>query len=84
MQQALELMHTGNPTLPAWVELDKAIPEFSSMDTQEKIHYMNLYLLACYPELLRTEKTASGQGIDANKLPQDILDVQALDLASFS
>ena len=61
----LELTASRNPQLPNWVELDKAIPGYVSMSGSDKLHYEDLYVLACHPELLQQP-------------PEDVRDLHAL------
>lgn len=65
MQPGLELTHTRNPQIPDWIELDKAIPGYLSMDAHDKMRYEDLYVLACHPEMLQQP-------------PEDIGDLHAL------
>jgi hypothetical protein len=60
------------------VNVEEAIPGYGGMDSESQTHYVGLYLLACYPHLLRAQGATENQGIDAAKLPQNISDLQAL------
>lgn len=64
--------------IPDYVQVEQAILGYDKMTVDNQAHYRHLYLLACYPELLRAENTAEDYGIDPSYLPQDISDLQAL------
>lgn len=52
------------------------IPGYATMEEPDKLHYEDLYLLACCPELLKTN--AADEGIDSNLLPLSLTDLHAL------
>ncbi len=60
-----ELVNNRNPQLPAWVKVEEAIPGYSGMEIQDQMHYEDLYVLACHPEMLQ-------------QLPEDVRDLHAL------